>query len=329
MKSKFNKYVLIFILIISVALLFSITDDSNMIIENQVKSYRVIVIFKNSEMTEYWKEVKTGLDVAAEDYNIELTLLAASSESDVEGQIQLMEKAIEESPDALIIASNDFEKLVPVSEKVISKGIPLVMIDSGVSSNAYDCFVSTDNYEAGYKAGIEMSRVLNSGDQVNIMSYVKGSQTAIEREEGVRDGLLESGKEFKVETYFCFDDEDAAYRITHQFFDYGITVDGIIGLNETSTVGVAHAIDDLSLNEDIRLIGFDSSIEEIKFLENGTIHALIVQKPFNMGYLGLETAYKLMKNESVEQQIDTGSQLVTKDTMYDKENIDLLFPFKH
>ena len=70
----------------------------------------------------------------------------------------------------------------------------------------------------------------------------------------------------------------------------------------------------------------DSSIEQIQFLESGVFDALVVQKPFNMGYLSVETAVDVTRGRKTETSIDSGSELITKENMYTQENQKLLFP---
>ena len=74
------------------------------------------------------------------------------------------------------------------------------------------------------------------------------------------------------------------------------------------------------------MVGFDSSIKEVDFLESGIFQAIVVQKPLNMGYLAIENTIKLLENEMLPQYIDSGSAIITKETMYMPENQKLLFP---
>ena len=75
-------------------------------------------------------------------------------------------------------------------------------------------------------------------------------------------------------------------------------------------------------------MGIDSSLESIQFLEAGVMQGLVVQKPFNMGYLSVEKAVQLLEGVQVERNIDSGSKLITRENMYTDENQKLLFPFK-
>ena len=92
------------------------------------------------------------------------------------------------------------------------------------------------------------------------------------------------------------------------------------------TEGICLAIEELGLSKKIKVVGFDSSNVIIEALEKGIIEAILVQKPFNMGYLGVKVAVDLFDGKKVEQDIDTGYKLITADTLYDTENQKLLYP---
>jgi ribose transport system substrate-binding protein len=76
----------------------------------------------------------------------------------------------------------------------------------------------------------------------------------------------------------------------------------------------------------IRIVGFDSTPDEIEFLESDVIDSLIIQNPFSMGYLGVKYAVDAMNGKPVPKIVDTGSKVINKDNMYLPENQKLLFP---
>ncbi len=96
---------------------------------------------------------------------------------------------------------------------------------------------------------------------------------------------------------------------------------------DPSTVGAGHAIKELGLEGEITLVGFDSSISEVKLLQEGILQATIVQRPFNMGYLGITTALDKINGKKVQSYVDTGSVVITLENMNEDEHQKLLFPF--
>ena len=53
----------------------------------------------------------------------------------------------------------------------------------------------------------------------------------------------------------------------------------------------------------------------------------MIQKPFNIGYLGVGQAVRLLEGDKVEKNLSVGSRLITKENMYEEENQRLLYPF--
>ena len=83
-----------------------------------------------------------------------------------------------------------------------------------------------------------------------------------------------------------------------------------------------------TLYEKSTVVAFDSNVVCVDMLEKGEIDALIVQNPYAMGYLGVETAYQVMNGAKIEETIiDTATKLVTKENMYTEECQRMLFLF--
>lgn len=291
-------------------------------------SYDIVVVVKAmSPDMEFWQIVRAGIDTAAVEFGVEPRVTGPWLERDIADQIRIFNEVIDEGPDGIILAASDYEALAPAAERAVHAGIVLVTIDSAVAGDASGSFIATDNRRAGERAGEAMARVLPQGSSVAIVSHIEEVATSIDREYGALRALGQAGNYNFLGTSFSENTLEIAYahamRLMQEYPDLG----GIIGLNETSTLGVARAVRDAGRSPEVRVVGFDHSQEEISFLEQGVIQALIVQKPFNMGYLSLRALIELLQDRPVEPFIDTGSELVTRETMYDPEFQQLLFPF--
>ena len=60
----------------------------------------------------------------------------------------------------------------------------------------------------------------------------------------------------------------------------------------------------------IKLVGFDASPSLQKNLREGVIDALVVQDPFKMGFMGVETLVKKLAGETPPKHIDSPSRVV-------------------
>lgn len=292
------------------------------------KNESIILIPKTIDPhVEFWQVLNQGVYAAAKEYNAEIKIMGTASESQIDEQIKLVEQAIAEKPKAIILAATDYNRLVPVAQHARDEGITLITVDSGLEGGISSSLIATDNYAAGRKAVETMKGYVQGPATYAIVSFVKTSNTQMDRENGVRDSLKSDTSVKLLDTLYSNGSEDKAYELTKELLREHSDISGIFGLNEPSTMGAARALKELDPDRTIKLVGFDSSMNEISFLEAGILQGTVVQKPFNMGYLAVKTALQAHRGESVKRMMDTGSEVITKENMYTNENQKLLFPF--
>ena len=276
---------------------------------------------------DFWTSIVEGVEMAAADYGVELTIMGPDSETEIERQNAMIEDAIKLKPDAIVLVPSDVKLTVSYAKRIEEAGIKLVLMDSVMDEELGLCVVATDNRDGGYKMGEYLKYYADERTKIGIVGHIPEASTAIEREQGVREGLGEYAKRV-VDVVYCDSDIAKGTAVTLEMLDRHPEIDMLVGLNEDSARGAAHALKERGIADKIRLIGFDSSMEQVRLLEEGVFNAIVVQKPFNMGYLGAEMAYKAVINEKIPESVDSGSALITKDNLYTKENEKLIFPFR-
>lgn len=287
---------------------------------------KIVVILKSVDYKNlaFWESIKDGVEVASKDFGVDLTITGPQSETQIDEQIRIIQEAIRSKPDAIILAAADYTRLVPIAREIKENHIPLVLIDSFINGDDADSKIGTNNYEAGQKAGSALMNYIQPGGEVIIMSYVQGSSTAIDRESGVRNYL--KGKCEISQTLYSSGESEIAYKQAKKLISENPQLKGIITLNDPTTIGAAQALDESGKKTDIVLIGFDKSVKVLGYVEAGVVRDTIVQKPFNMGYLGIKTALDLVQGKKVDKFIDTGSIVINRQNMLLPENQKLLFP---
>jgi ribose transport system substrate-binding protein len=287
----------------------------------------VEIVLKSTEgpSMDFWSVVGQGIRDAAREFDIQVEISGARYEKDINRQINIMDNVIAKNPPLIILAATDYVRLVDAVEKAHEKGIPVITLDSGIDSDLPVSFVATDNVEAGIKAGEEMKRLLSAHDRkkLAIVSHIRETATAIEREKGVRYVL---GDEDIIASVDCDVDDQIAYEMTMQLME-NEELGGIVALNEVVTLGAARAVRDAGRKGEVLVVGFDNAVEELAFLEEGIIQATVVQRPYNMGYLSVKAAVDKLKGREIDPLVDTGSVLITKENMFERQYQELLFPF--
>ena len=76
----------------------------------------------------------------------------------------------------------------------------------------------------------------------------------------------------------------------------------------------------------LHFVGFDSSENLVKGLQDGTLDGLVLQDPVKMGYLSIKTLVAHIRGEPVERRIDTGVQVATRKNMEQPGMKELIHP---
>lgn len=275
---------------------------------------------------DFWTSLISGAEMAAKEYNASIEIVAPDKEQDVERQNKLLEWAIGQKPDALLMSPSSFTESTELLQTAKKKGIPVVFIDSYIDEEVQDLTVATDNLEAGRRLGEFAGGLLDDDAKIAIIGHVQGVSTAIEREQGVREGLGDK-EENIVDVVFCNSMYDKAYELAVELMETYPDLKMIAGLNEYSSVGAARAVKAAGAQERIQVVGVDSSQEAVELMEQGIFKGIVIQKAFKMGYMGVRETVRMLRGETVEKNYDSGCELVTPDNMYTSENEKLLFPF--
>lgn len=294
-----------------------------------------IAVIPKGTTHEFWKAIHAGAikaqrELTAAGTPVNIIWKGPLKEDDREQQIQVVENFIGRRVSAIVLAPLDNKALVAPVETAVRGKIPVVVIDSGLNTDALTSFVSTDNREGGRIAARNLGRLLGGKGNAIMLRYAVGSASTEEREAGFLE-VME--KEFPAISLLSSDQHsgatrDTARRASENLLNrFGRQVNGIYTVNESSTVGMLLALRDAGLaGGKITLVGFDTGETLNAGLLAGDIQGLVVQNPFNMGYLGVKTAFAALHGEKVAARVDTGVGFVTKDNFHDPAMAEIVNP---
>lgn len=293
---------------------------------------RIAVIPKGTTH-EFWKTVHAGANKAAsENPNVELIWKGPLKENQRDDQIKVVEDMVSLGVDAIVIAPLDNKALKTPVENAIAKGIPVVVIDSDLDSDKYVSFVATDNRKGGVIGGQALHKTLGGKGKVIMLRYLEGSASTQNREEGFLDGVKGQGIEVVSSNQYAGPTVETAQASAERLLapyknaDGSLGIDGAFASNDPSARGMLRALQDLKQAGKVKFVGFDASEALINGLEKGELDGLVVQNPFNMGYLGVKTMLDHLAKKPVEKRVDTGVMLVTKENLSSPEIKELLHP---
>lgn len=250
----------------------------------------------------------------------------AQTETDLNGQVSILENSINQGFDAIILAPSDADALVPPVETAHEKDIPVIIIDSALNSDLPVSYIATDNVAAAELAAETMAKLIGEQGDVAILSYVPSAASAIDRETGFEKGIEKYKNINIVAKQYSQSDKARALSVTEDILTSNPNLAGYFSANNRSALGAAQAILQKGLKDQVVHVAFDADPDEISGLQEGTIDALVVQNPYKMGYLAVENALKVINGEEVEKRIDTGVTIVTMENFNDPQIQELLFP---
>ncbi|MCC6446462.1 MAG: ABC transporter substrate-binding protein [Armatimonadetes bacterium] len=289
------------------------------------KRLRIAVVPKGT-VHDFWLTVKAGADAAGEGANAEILWKGPSEETDVAGQIAMIEDFINQKVDAIVMAACDAKGLKPTVQKAMDAKIPVVTIDSGVEPDISLCFVATDNIAGAREAARTLCKLIGEKGKVGLIPFVPGAATSQMREAGFKDELKNHPNVKLVKTLYSQSDVSKGMTAAEDMLTSDPDIAGIFAANESGAMGAAQALKQKGVAGKVKLVAFDASQAEIDALKDGTIQALIVQDPYKMGSEGVRMAVRAINGETIPKRVDTGVTAVTKDNLNNPDIQQILNP---
>jgi ribose transport system substrate-binding protein len=281
----------------------------------------------------FWQSIHAGAEKAAREVGATIIWRGPLREDDRDSQVSEVEGFVSRGVSGIVLAPLDEAALAGPVADAKGRGIPVVVIDSGLKGHDYVSFVATDNRKGGRLAGDHLAALLKDTGKVVMLRYAEGSESTLQREEGFLEAI---GARKKIEVVSANQyggaDVEGAYKKSEALFsrfkrpDGSLSVDGIFTPNESTTLAMLRVLEDNGWTGKVKFVGFDASDTLVKGLGDGHIDGLVLQDPVNMGYLGVKTIVAHIQGQPVEPRVDTGVRLVTREQMQDPDAKALLHP---
>ena len=288
------------------------------------KSDKYILVAPNLKLA-YWKTVYSGFQAAADDYGVSVNEVGPDA-YDPKAEATAFQNAAAQKPAGILVSAAETGLLTADINAAISAGIPVITVDSDAPASSRLFFIGTNNLEAGRLGGHELVEKLNGKGNV-VFFTITGQHNLDERLKGYMDVLAGSPNIKIVDVVSTNSDINNTFDKTDQYLgkDGAAKIDAFVSLESTSGDAIAQDLKRKSITGRI-VIAMDVDADTLSYINDGTIDATISQKPYTMGYLGLQSldsAHRMKSHEfrasyAVDPKapfpsfIDTGSALITK-----------------
>jgi ribose transport system substrate-binding protein len=241
----------------------------------------------------FWNSMGKGLD------EMKATLAGcdakwlAPDKPDNNAQKQAFENQLAANVNGIAVSPIQADAFAPVIDSAIDKGVPVITFDSDAEKSKRLCYIGTNNFEAGKKAGEAAAALFPNGG--NIVAFVgnMSAQNARDRFNGFLEGV--KGKNITVlGDKPMEDDKDAAkarQNVSDAITKHGAKINGFLGLYSYNGPAIVDEVMKNNLRSKVKIICFDGEPNTLKNLEKGLVDVTVVQKPFEFGRLTTQLLY--------------------------------------
>jgi ribose transport system substrate-binding protein len=266
----------------------------------QGKSKTMVFIPKSTSATYYLFLVKGASDKAKE-LGYQIDYQGTSTEADLAGQVNLVRNVVSSKPAGILLASLDTKALIAPIEEAIKNGVPVVMVDSGVDSDAPNASILTDNYDGGFQSGKLLAKMIGEKGTVANLGIQAGSVSA-KRSEGFNDAIKQFPNIKLLPVQWTDADAAKSLNIASDLLTSNPDLNGFFSACAPTAAGIVQALKAKNLDKKVKLVTFDPSPEILSFFEEGVIQAIIAQDPYQMGYKGVEFVDHIIKGAAIKEK---------------------------
>lgn len=275
----------------------------------------------------FWQSVHAGAVAAGREADVDIEWIGPAQETDFSRQIEIVDSMVNGRMDGIVLAPTEATALVRSVERAAEQGIPLAIFDSGINTESYVSYVSTNNYQAGVLGARKLAEMLGDEGTIALVKSVPGSSSTMEREQGFEDTLAKEFPAIKIaDTRYCMSSRAKALEVSENMLTAHPDLDALFASAEPGTVGAAKAIRGRELGDKVLLVGFDFSDTIEQDLKDGMTDALVVQDPFQIGFTAVKSVVDALDGKTPQKRIETPIHVLTADDLSRPEIDELLHP---
>jgi ribose transport system substrate-binding protein len=278
---------------------------------------KVSLVMK-SRRNEFFQTMENGAREHQRTHSAEYELFVGGTQDqfDAPKQIGLVEHAIAQGVDAIVLAPIDSKSMVPVCKRALDAQIVVVNIDNkldpavlGEKSFSIP-FIGPNNRKGARLSGNRLARALRPGDAVAIIEGVASSYNSQERKRGFQDAMQAAGLRV-IDSRPANWETDQAERVTRDLLREHAELRGILASNDTMALGAASALAALGKTREVLLVGFDNISAARRLLGEQRMLATVDHHADRQAVFGIEYALEILSKNAIPADRETPVDLIT------------------
>ena len=271
-----------------------------------------------------WVQFIAGMQQAAEDEGVKVTVIPTSRLSSIEEEEALIERAIAGGTDGVIVQPLSDRDAAGILEN-LSERTSIELVDEGtyeIMSNVVGV-VSPDHKAIGETIANEAALFAEKPLEKCTIGVIRGS-SALSSMEQRMDGFTEALESLGGKTTWVLEQNGDAKDIKEKLAA-NETPDILVALDNA---GMEAAGEYASTQENgIIVVGTGTSTKSIYYLDSGVVKSLVVPEDYMMGYQSVsDLADYIHRNRFLPLVRTIAHRTIHKDTLFAEENQEILFP---
>jgi ribose transport system substrate-binding protein len=287
-----------------------------------LNSLKFIAIMKTVNAP-YWQWLFGAAKHAAADLGVTgLAYTGPDSQTNIAGQVALVENVVTQKPDFLILAPTNKTATNAAIDRVYSAGIKVILVDSSAGTTSYQSFLSTDNHAAGLLCADALAASIKAktgsvSGQVAYGTFISGGGSLQDRDQGFLDGL----KKYPGLQIVSHKDAggDATTKPISMAVDLVTAFPNLVGYfadNQQVFEGAVTAFNEKDVDQKkVTVVGFDASPVLVSALKSGRVDGILLQNPWMMGYGGVCYGVLAALGVQTPKFLDTGAIVASRSNM--------------
>jgi ribose transport system substrate-binding protein len=182
--------------------------------------------------------------------------------------------------------------LVPIINKAVEKGIPVVTVDADLATSKRIAFVGTGNYEAGYLGGKKLAALLGGKGKVALLTK-SGLSNLAERIRGYKAALADFPGIEIVQIVDTQSDPTIAAQVAATVLQRHGDLAGLACVEAAGGVGAATAVRERGMAGKVKIVAMDRGNDILQLIGQGVIDATVAQQTALMPFYATEILFNL------------------------------------
>ncbi len=235
-------------------------------------------------------------------------------------QNPIIDAVVASGPDAILVAPNDVEASAGPLQRAQEEGIEVILVDTTVNDESIGrSRIASDNFQGGVTAADALAELIGEEGTVMVISVNPGISSTDARQAGFEEQIATYPDIEYLGTEFSNNEPARAAEILTAALAANPDLNGVFAANLFSAQGTATGLVQAGAQDDVAVVGFDAGAAQVEQLEAGDVQALVVQKPYDIGYQGVEQAIAAVNGDEVIPEIPTDFVVATADNLEDPE----------